>query len=70
MAAGADRLEDLIDLPKDSEKAFSIFPCAISPQSISSNDQYKPVEFSLLFREACTMLRKKIFEFAKNDLAS
>ena len=53
-ASGAGHLDELIDLPHDTDDAFSIFSYAISPQTITSNDDYKPVEFSLLFRESCT----------------
>ena len=53
-ASGAGHLDELIDLPHNTDDAFSIFSCAISPQTITSNDDYKPVEFSLLFRESCT----------------
>jgi len=59
-------LKSIIDLPLDMEDAFTIFSCAISPQSIAANDEYKPIEYSLLFRESCVNLRKKIFEFAAN----
>lgn len=63
-------LDDIICLPKDTDEAIEIFSCAVQPQSITNIPDYKPVQYTLLFREGCTKLRRKILEHANGGIAA
>ena len=68
LAAGTV-LKNIIEVPSSEnfESAFEIFCSAIKPDPFYGS--YKPLEINLLFREGCSRLRKRIFDFASNPEA-